>query len=76
MTSATVLEKLQKHEIELELLKKHENQEKNSKNISLKTKVENHDSNQEGETTNDEDDDLIKRFEKFFRKEREKINHS
>lgn len=68
MTSATLLRKLQEHEIELEILDKHEDQENIFKNIALKTRVKNHDDNQEYESTNDEDGDLIKRFEKFLSK--------
>lgn len=72
MTFAALFEKLQEHEIELEILEKHEVQVKNLKDIILKTRVKNHDNNEEDESTNDEDDDLIKRFEKFLRKEGKK----
>jgi hypothetical protein len=52
-------------------LEKHEYQENNYKNVSLKTRVKDHDSNQddESQSTSDEDDALIKKFEKFLRKE-------
>ena len=53
-------------------MEKHEVQVKNSKDNALKIKVKNNYNNQEDESTNDEDDDLIKKFEKFLRKERTK----
>ena len=71
MSYATLFGKLQEHEIKLERLEKCEDQEKNSKNIALKTRVKDHDSNQknESQSTSDEDDALIKKIEKFLRKE-------
>ena len=72
MTTASLFGKLQEHELELERLEKHEIQVKDSKDIALKTKFKNYDSNQEDESDSDEDDDLIKKFEKFLRKERKK----
>lgn len=64
--------KLQDHEIEPKILEKHEIQVKDSKYITRKIKVKNHESNQDDESTSDEDDDLIKKFEKFIRKEKKK----
>lgn len=69
-TSTKLFGKLQEHEIEHKILEKHEIQVKDSKYISLKTRVKNHDSDQEDDSISDEDDDLIKKFEKFLRKER------
>lgn len=62
------------NEIELERLEKRESPEKKSKSLALKTIVKAHDSNQEDESqyTSDKDDALIKKFEKFLRKERTK----
>ena len=72
MTTASLFGKLQEHELELERLEKHEIQVKDSKDIALKTRIKNNDSNQEDESTSSEDDDLIKKFEKFLWKERKK----
>ena len=72
MSSATLFGKLQEHEIELGRLEKHEIQVKDSKDIALKMKVKHYDSNQEDESTSEEDGALIKKFEKFLRKEKKK----
>src|SRR4051812_40128577 len=71
MTSATLFGKLQEYETELGRLETHEIQIKDSKDIALKTRVKHH-SNQEDESTSEEDNEFIKKFEKFLRKEKEK----
>ena len=72
MSPAVLFGKLQEHEIELERLEKHGNQEKKPKSLALKTRVKDRDSNKEDEfqPTSNEYDALIKKFEKFLRKER------
>src|SRR3954466_8716895 len=72
MTSATLFGKLQEYETELGRLETHEIQIKDSKDIALKTRVKHHDRNQEDESTSEEDNEFIKKFEKFIRKERKK----
>src|SRR3954468_7738423 len=72
MTSATLFGKLQEYETKLGRLETHEIQLKDSKDIALKTRVKHHDSNQEDESTSEEDNEFIKKFEKFLRKERKK----
>src|SRR3954471_14551680 len=72
MTSATLFGKLQEYETELGRLETHEIQIKDSKDIALKTRVKHHDSNQEDESTSEEDNEFIKKFEKFLRKEKKK----
>ena len=72
MTSATLFGKLQEYETELARLEKHEIQVKDSKDMALNTRIKNHDSNQEDESTSSEDDDLIKKIEKVLRKERKR----
>ena len=72
MTSATLFGKLQEYETELARLEKNEIQVKDSKDIALNTRIKNHDSNQEDESTSSEDDDLIKKIEKVLRKERKR----
>lgn len=74
MSSAVVFSKVQEHEIELQRLEKHESPKKKLKSLALKTRVKNHDNNQEDESqsNSDEDDVLIKKFEKFLRKEKTK----
>lgn len=67
MKSASLLGKLQEHEIELERLEQHKIQIKYSKDVVLKTRFKFHVSNQEEESI-DNDDDLIKFFEKFLGK--------
>lgn len=71
MTSSTLFGKLQEHDIRLERLEKHEDQEKNFKNIALKTRLKHYDSKQddESQSTSDEDDALVKKFEKFLKKD-------
>lgn len=71
MSSASLFSKLQEHEIELERLEKHEENKKNSRTISLKTKIKCYDDNQKdvSQSISDEDDALIKKFEIFLRKE-------
>src|ERR1051325_8040026 len=72
MTSTTLFGKLQEYETELARLEKHEIQVKDSKDIALKARIKNHDSDQEDESTSSEDDSFIKKFEKFLRKEKKK----
>lgn len=69
MTFASLFGKLQDHEMELEILQKHEIQVKDAKDVVLKIIVKFHDNNQEEDSTYD-DDDLIRKFEKKIRKER------
>lgn len=68
--------RLQEHEIELERIEKHVDQEKKPKSLTLKTKVKDHDINQEDESqsTSDEDDALIKKLEKILKEGNDKGN--
>lgn len=50
MSLVALFGKLQEHEIELGRQEKHEDQEKKPKSLALKTRVKDHDSNQEDES--------------------------
>lgn len=64
MSFASLFGKLQEHELELERLEKDEENEKNSKTFSLKTKIKSYESNQDDEfqSTSDEYNSLVKNF--------------
>ena len=71
MSLATLLGKLQEHEMELQCLNQNEETDKKKRSIQLKASSSMQEENEEEELEDDEDYSLfVKKFQKFVKKRR------